>query len=886
MRLLRHRLPRALPLGRSPGLLTPRCPLPFLCRSARSVSDAQLIASGKLTETREHSSVGHKISELRHYLRSTDIPEQTRHAALRDRLCSLVESAPQLDSDPELIPTIGQVLVHIHEREGLQAVPESCLVAVFLGAAAAVAHRDRMEYPPFMALVAQHFLERPQPAPVGVLVSIVEMGAALRFGDFKAALAFVLRYCAAVPEDFCDAVLDSLARRDALNLAAFQAVAELNVLAYDCALVDDRVVARFCLYIEHLYNDVNPDLHEYRDHERNIYRVQAVANVLVDCSGEGVSEGALLRLLLIKMSLNAVVASPDDARRIADILARVEKKTRRAATLEAALYRQDLFDESLVETLLLAAAEHRVQSPDLCAQVATLISRDDIRFLPRFRVRAQLVQAYTGQTYEQYRDAVHTVMETFLVAGDAAQILTDAAHALAALGPRPWAAVYQDLVLLGQQHAVTSPELYFYKHMLDGALACGDASLALLVFNDSLQNSAFRWADASDPGVHASLNRLVQAVVDAANDIHAVFPTFRRIRLHLTGALDAGALHSLARAMLAANCVGDVMEMMRRELPKPSKELPAKLVADAPWASAHRPLFDTLFDYVTNYRGDASAETNWALYGAVHDHFQVSPASYMPVLRFFCDVERLNAALVVFRTAKLLSELHGATNSHAPPLREMYAYLIRIFGERLYEEGVHELHQYMSMDVTLGADTELHNALLGAYANLQDTAKARDVFLAILANPRDAGGVNDDTARLMIKALTYGDIAYVTAFWNQLSTYGVFPTAAVFQQYVIAHVYHGLVAEATALVEAADDYNLAPTRELLLAMHNHCIEPHKQKEMAQWLCENHPGEWEQMRGEGLLRTAGYYEPDTPLLVEGLADVRGSEGQLAGGAGAV
>ena len=41
--------------------------------------------------------------------------------------------------------------------------------------------------------------------------------------------------------------------------------------------------------------------------------------------------------------------------------------------------------------------------------------------------------------------------------------------------------------------------------------------------------------------------------------------------------------------------------------------------------------------------------------------------------------------------------------------------------------------------------------------------------------PKDAGGVDETSATIMIKAYTYNDLIYVQKFWDNLSMFGLVP---------------------------------------------------------------------------------------------------------------
>lgn len=842
--------------------------------------EAQLIetqpsASGNIKRIRRH------VNDVRHYLKSTDVPENIRRKILSEKLSSLVEYTADIEAAPIVLPTLNLALLHSHNRgESFTSIlPVPSLEALFNNTARYVSSREQVEYPQFMALLAIELLKSPGPIKTEVLLNIIDMGSLLRLGDFKSTLSFLLSYRAAsLPPNFASDVLQHLQRTNRLDLNKFEVLAELDLLSDDVVLVDDAVVTHFITYVESLFPDTKPNLHEYKDPERNIYRVSFAANTLIEAAKAAtslVSIQSLLTLLKLQTTLNSIVSSKNDQEIVESIL--IELKTRCQGSgysnLKQVLFEQDLFDESLSETILLETASRTDTHREMCIEMAAFIKNDDIKFSPSLRARAHLLHELHmlhTPTVETATAKILEVMSPYVEESEeATKLFSDIAEVLTKLRFLPHTEMYLFLTQeMALQHNLPGMDLYFYKHFIDCGVLIDDSEFALKVFYDSTQNCSSSWAESPDPTMAITLNKLIQALVGDSLDIAHIFPVFRQIRLHLVGSLTAETLNALAVPMLEANCVGDVMEMMKRELPKMNKDSYLRLATENPWAHAHRALFDTLMGYVVSYKGDETAETNWLLYGELHKYFQIPFDSYLPAMKYFCEVNRLNAALVIFRTLRLLNDLHGDKNTNRSPLKEMYIYLLKVFGDNLYEEGVHELHEFMKMDVSLQhQDILLQNCLLNAYTNLQDIGKARDTFLAISSNPKSDGGVNEETIQTIIKAYTYSDFSYVARFWNNLSSYGIFPNHGIFKQYVIAHVYHGLVEEAVELVSSIDDYNLEITDDLLLAMHNYCLEPHKQKEVVKWLIENHKEQWLELKQSGLLKNASGYEPDSLLLLE-------------------
>lgn len=830
---------------------------------------------GKLSNTRASK----QIIDIKHYLKSTDVPDKMRRNILANKVGSLVKSTRDLETVPELIPTIDQVILQLSnsDDELVKLIPGIDLAELFTKTALAVGRMKQPEYPQYMAILAFYFLKHDVPVSSEVLIHILDMGSLLRLGDFQATLSFILSYKAAsLPATFSTDLLQHLWTLKKLTLDNYSTLAELDLLSDEVCLISDPVVTHFNNYLEYLYKDVNPDLHEYKDLDRNIYKVLCTANKMIETCLNRASTETLLQLLRMKSSLNSIVSNAEDEKVIRKILYQlnVQGEAGNFEDLLSVLFLQDLFDETLSETILLESVKNDTEFQEMCFKVASFIHKDDVKFSPSLRLRAQLISFSNDSRtseFEEIEERILSSTESFFAnSEDKSQSLSDVAQALMSISSIPCDKSYKFLShKLVEANSVPAIDIYFFKHCIDRAILDDDPELALQIFFESTKNSSTFWSESSDPSINATLNRLISTIMKHSKDITQTFPTFRRIRLHMPGSIVAGTMNHLAKAMLAENCVGDVVEMLKRELPKIKKDSYHRLPVRAPWAYDHRSLFNTLIEYVVSYKGDTTSETNWQLYGELHKYFQIPFDSFFPVIQYFCEVDRLNAALVIFRTIKLLNELHGERNDNLPPLKEMCLYLLQIFGEKLYEEGVLEIHDCLKTDVAFeNQDIDLQNCLLNAYANLQDVHKARDLFLAISAHPKESGGVNEETIQTMIKALTYGDLDYVNLLWNNLSTFGIFPNEAIFKQYVIAHVYHGRVEKAAELVSSIDDYNLEVTSDLLLAMHNYCLEPHKQKEMDEWLAENYTEEWQKLCLSTLLRSATKYEPERYLLADG------------------
>ncbi|EGV60754.1 hypothetical protein CANTEDRAFT_116822, partial [Yamadazyma tenuis ATCC 10573] len=200
----------------------------------------------------------------------------------------------------------------------------------------------------------------------------------------------------------------------------------------------------------------------------------------------------------------------------------------------------------------------------------------------------------------------------------------------------------------------------------------------------------------------------------------------------------------------------------------------------------------------------------------------------------------------------------------------MYVYLFEEFGDKLYQEGVEEIHEYLKTDVSLPRqDLELQNSLLQAYSNLQEVGKTRDLFLAMNPMKKIEGKstINEETVQIMLKTFTYSNLNHVKLFWNNLSRFGILPNDAIFRQYLIAYVYHGFPEEATSLTEEMDDYGLEVTEDTVVSLYNFCLSSEDQDKIEEWAHAHYKELWQSAVDKKLLTRSNNYLPESSLLLE-------------------
>lgn len=758
------------------------------------------------------------LTELKHHLRSTEVP------ALRQTLVvKLREAIPHLDT--ESFSTVNKVFDEVEAELG-----EEDLERLFIRAAQILISANQLQLPDFVTRLAKHFIKgRPE-----MLVPVVELAC------LAAPLDNVLQMVANAREvtpALGLVLLRHYHNQKKLTLGVFEAVGHWGA--------DDEFVEMLISHVEGVF-ETAPKVHEYKHMERSVLRIQH----LVAGLEYTVSSGK--RVQLAKFAEELASVHHNDA---------LDKKVKQLINIQGEmefdlvrkqLFAEDLGDEALAESVLALAAQ---SNRPLLYALTLYIQSDPVKFSESLRLQCRIYE------FDDLEHALFDFVRGQLGEVDAELYTKITQAALSVCEPRGY--FTQTLANHMRELGVEEP-LYSYKHRLDKAISTKNHIQAINIFDDSVHEMV-EWRNSPDPLVAGTLNRLIVLVCETMHDINAIFPIFSKIKRHMASSADAQAITALAKHMLAAEYVGDLIEMLKRELPPIKKEDTPKISLGAAYMESYRRLFEVLHNFCISYDNEPTHETNWVLYGELHTYFEVPFDTYLPAMKFFCGKDRLHASLVIFRQIKRLSELHG-THHFPPPSRDMYMYLFQVYGDKLYEEGIVELHEYLKMDVALPKqDIGLQNALLNAYSNLQDVPKARDLFLSMSANPKLVGGVNEETIQIMIKTLTYADLVYVKEFWNNLSLFGVVPDYPIFRQYLIAHVYHGRVDDALALTAELDDYGLDLSSDTLLALHNYCLEEPKQKVIAKWAKEHHPELWSEAQSTGLLRGASGYEPDSTII---------------------
>lgn len=829
----------------------------------------------ELMEEAEKKPIYTNINDLKHYLKTTEIPQNLRDGILHSKLASLMENLTPTSFDDETISVVNNVLLQLRKER-------KCAITDIMTAAqnehlfqmtADFLHRSQSsKIPEFMFRMIREFVTSKQAVTSLVVVKIIELGERLDFSSFLLVLSYVLKNRGTnLNEDFTRVLFNYLENNKMLNLSSFEDfTAVASSQESTLSLINGDLAASFINYVEFLFADSIPEVHEYKDLNKSLYRLQASANDIISKCLCNVDLTIKLKLLKLKSDLNSVLSNESDVQLCEQILKSVNNHEDNLEDLGPVLQTLAEADESIANTLLLEVAKLNDNFENLKNLVFDHITNSDaystkLRWKASFSriafehaesksdLLAQVENLYRSFSYEDLNssDALTDALQMYLSSNDSAP-------------DDEFVALLCDVF---ESNYDCERSILSFKYMIDKAIYLEDSVLAYNLFQESLGLTSIHWNLQEDPRITCTLNRLICSVCKQGGPINEIFPKFREIKQQMSSSVSVEALTCLADKMLNEECVGDTIEMLKRELPKIEKLSTQKLPVSPSCYQPYKRLFDLLHEFVISYEGEKTYETNWVLYGELHKYFHVPFESYLPAMKFFCRVDRLNAALVIFRQIKMLNEVHGSQHVNLPPLREMYMFLLRNFGDRLYEDGVVEIHEYLKVDTDIERqDIELQNSVLNAYSNLQNVGKVRDLFLAISSDSKMSGGINEETIQIMIKTYTYSDMLYVKKFWNSLSQFGVFPNHDIYKQYVIAHTYHGFIEDAVKLIEEIDDYNLEFSPDMMLAMYNYCLDPDKQRKIAKWAEENHQEMWSDLSNSGLLKSASPYMPEKNLLV--------------------
>lgn len=678
------------------------------------------------------------------------------------------------------------------------------------------------------------------------------------------AFAYISKSGRQLSNEFIDQLIERLGQHSILNLRSFELMHYL-AKEQDWDLGDNYY--KQCIeYIESLYEKKSPKVHEYRHKERNIFRVQeAVVLISKDVKLEHLEMETAMSLL--KLMNDLCLANHN-----------VELETARASFLD---YLSSVEPSNLTDVFLRQDSEDMLESfVSVClSERYTILCNaifDSILLNPLFYTPERILQARAYLMVSNCVDEneIMDVLESLF--REESKDCTD----LNDLFYKWCQVVLQSphILLTNTFNRVSriidgiDVPLKVYKLYIDVAVRREEHQKVIEIFQASLKNYVSWMEESGNVIVMKTMNDVVISGCKTIDKVEDLFVLFNLVKQHMNDQqMNVYTITELSRRMLDVEYVGDCIEMLNRELKSKTK---TKVPLDDSFFYAYKELFNQLHEFVTSYTKEETYETNWALYKALHSLFQVPYDSFLPAMQFFCQKDRLNASLVIFKKVIELSE----TRANIPaPLKEMYIYLMEQFGDKLYKEGVEEVHEHLKLDVALPKqDLVLQNSILNAYCNLQEVGKVRELFLTM--NPmkelvKSDSSIDEDTAKIMIKAYTYSDLGLVKSFWNNLSSFGVFPNYDVFRQYLIAHVYHGFPEEAIELTTTEmEDYGIEMTEDTVAALYNYCLTSKDQDKIEKWAEKEYPKLWALANNQNLLTRSDDYQPETSLLVEGSTEI--------------
>lgn len=839
------------------------------------------------------------LEEMKYYLRTTEVPPKLRKGILRDKLSAFVNQIDDFDMSSSTILVTNKVFLHLCD---VNRVSDGDLKKIN----AVLKHDDRIklfeksffalhlkylkeensDIPDYMVLLVQHFLNQNQEyVPPSIYAKMVILGSQMKTGMRTTLELFFRKKGDIDTRQFVKYFLDYLAQADLLTLTVFEDLLYIGDINSHICVVNDYFISEFINLGNVILQKAHPLSYDFRETKLSIDIAQCLLEkALEDRHLRKLSIGSRFQLLKLTKDFHNIrnrANIKESYEKILDTLVSTSpdaEKKEIEDIRKVIISEQHILVPTLNEILQILSSQKSKKYAPLTSMLIELLNSKDINSPSSLKIQAatyelmlkepklpegqlaQMASARASEVIENTQGNENPIADSnYLMAYENIMKITMNCGIVNPIGT--FTEKLNEYLLV--EHA-EEPSVDSYKYRLDAAIVNADVTQALAIFDEC--SKYHDWPCTQDASVACSLNNLVILLCERTDDIHTLFSTFIKLKQQMGEVkCNFGAIVALSKKMIEWEYIGDVIEMLKRELPTIDKEDPVKLPVDNSYSEEIKELFDTLFSFTMSYENEKTYETNWVLYGELHKYFVVPSATHIKALKFFCEKGRLNASLKIFRQVRKMNDLYEKYG-YMPPLREMYLYLFQKFGEHLYEEGIEEVHQYLKMDINIPKqDITLQNTILNAYSNLQDVGKAKDLFISMSSVPNELGGINEETVQIMIKTYTYSDMMYVERFWNNLSQYGIYPNYPIYRQFLIAHVYHGLVDEAIELVENMEDYDLKVTFDTLLSLHNYCLDGEKQELISQWAKMNHGPLWNEVIASGLLRQAGKYLPDASLI---------------------
>ncbi|GME96144.1 unnamed protein product [Ambrosiozyma monospora] len=261
----------------------------------------------------------------------------------------------------------------------------------------------------------------------------------------------------------------------------------------------------------------------------------------------------------------------------------------------------------------------------------------------------------------------------------------------------------------------------------------------------------------------------------------------------------------------------------------------------------YQDIFDEFNRYILNtYK---NAEDNWLLIEFLEENFDVPYDCYLQYMNFWAGAEKPDRVMRIFAKMKKLSK----EGKLPPPDETVYWFLFKCFSKFKYESGIFKLHLSMKMDLAINVDIKLLNAVMEAYASLEDPFKTRDVFNLALSMPKSIG-LNEESAYWMLKSLKFGSLYHVDDFYYNLSGYEVELTPQLFREYLIANCYFEQFG--TAMKKLVRTFNQGDghliDKYVLKDFHNWCLNKNVRRQLDQFANQHYKEIWTELKSSGEL----------------------------------
>lgn len=368
-----------------------------------------------------------------------------------------------------------------------------------------------------------------------------------------------------------------------------------------------------------------------------------------------------------------------------------------------------------------------------------------------------------------------------------------------------------------------------------------DYDTAEKMFEKSLSEGC-QWT-AQDGKFLKTLNELLVNMCNMPQpvDTYRVFKVFQKVKM-FTNSVGYDAQVAILKMFLDGNFVPDAGRFLEDELGGDKRDSTRN---DLPYYKVPE-MYEAMYNYIMT---SDDYKNCWLLYGYLNRFIKLPYESYFPTMKRFCDLQRPDAALLIFKYLRARNKKEGMR----PPSEAMYILLFNEFGRMLYEEGVKTLHLFFKMDLTIDTNIHLQNSLMSAYCNLEEDDKVMELWSQTEAFP----AINNDTATIMIKQLTRSSTIHdVEDFWLTLpETYNLTPTSENLRQYIVANCYHGYYMRALKIAkEASEVYGIEPSQDIIEALYNWSLLPSRKAQVEQWALENHSEQWHALQQKGTLKS--------------------------------